>query len=450
MKTSRAAACLLAALLLTSCGPYDVAAVDEIPEPVRRSVRAAVDGGHRVGVVVAVINPVGRHYLSYGTVSGDDARPLTPASQFGIGSLTKLFTAELLAAAVVDGRVGLDDAVVDGLPAIDDPADTRLWQLATHRAGLPREIPDAALRNDAAAPLLALLAMDRTLPADPHYSNAGMALLGLALEQADETSLDQQIEQRIARPLGLSATGYQPDPARLARPHAGRLDISSGRPETPAVARGAGGLYSSADDLLEFVAAHLAPADGLQAQRVALLTGRADGMQAGIGALGWKLHLDGDLQVFHHGGDGNGYQAFMGFRQDNGVGVVLLSNSSADDALQRIALHLLDPRIDLPRFDHPPAIALDTRKLRRHVGHYRIDHDDGNTIELTLDDEGLVYVERTGAGKQVRRSRLHADSATRMHLREVPVTLEFPTEDAPTRRIVLRFQDQRFTLLRER
>ncbi|HEY9142709.1 MAG TPA: serine hydrolase domain-containing protein [Arenimonas sp.] len=413
--------CLVLAVILTAtgCTHRDPATLESMPEDVRQSVDAAIENGHRVGVVVGMVTPRGRFFHASGVVEAGGDTPMAPDTVVGIGSLTKLFTAELLADAVVEGRLELDTPVAQLLP-VQDAADTRLWQLATHRAGLPRRLPAAALQSDAPDLLYATLAEPRSLPAEPAYSNVGYALLGEALAASGETMLASLVERRLGEPMELGATSYAPDPARLASPHQGSTPVST--PRIPEFARGAGGLYSTAEDLLTFAAWHLSPAEEGGKSRVALLTGT--GLPGEADALGWKRHREGDLDVFHHGGDGNGYQAFVAFRPANGTAVALVTNSSADDELQQVAYHLLDPTVPLPAFEDAPALLLTAEQLKPYAGLYRI-RGDTNTIELTATDDGLVYAERDEDGGLVRRSRLFAVAPDTFELREIRATLRF-------------------------
>lgn len=414
-----------AAVLAAGCAHPDPARYEAIPDDVRESVDAAVDRGHRVGVVVGLVNPQGRHFHASGTTEAEGDVPMTPSTVMGIGSLTKLFTARLLTDAIADGQVTLDTPVASLLP-VDDSADTRLLHLATHRADLPRSLPAEALQQDDPALLFAILADPRSVPAEPAYSNVGYAVLGQTLAAAAGAPLPELVERRITTPMQLPSTGYDPAPADRATPHQGRTPVAP--PTVPAFARGAGGLYSSAEDLLTFVEQHLAPAGDEQDARLALLTG--SGVPGGE-PLGWKRHREDGLEVFHHGGDGNGYQAFMAFRPSNGTGVVLLTNSSADDALQQVAHHLLDPGVPLPDFDGAPALLLTPQQLAPYAGRYRI-LGDANTVELTVADDGLHYIERDGEGELVRESRLFALSPDRFELREIPVTVAFEGPDRAT------------------
>ena len=68
-----------------------------------------------------------------------ERRPITPDSLFNVASLRKPFEAALLALAVQQGKMALDDPISTYLPALSDGDDIRrvtVGQLATHTSGL--------------------------------------------------------------------------------------------------------------------------------------------------------------------------------------------------------------------------------------------------------------------------------------------------------------------------
>src|SRR5688572_14927650 len=96
-----------------------------------------------VGIVVGVIEPSGRRIVSYGNHDRSGKRPVNGDTVFEIGSITKVFTALLLADAVQRGEVALTDPIAKYLPA-DVKVPERggkkitLQDLAMHVSGLPR------------------------------------------------------------------------------------------------------------------------------------------------------------------------------------------------------------------------------------------------------------------------------------------------------------------------
>jgi len=98
--------------------------------------------GQPGGVAVAWVDAEGAVFQQAGKFSADDARPITPDTQFEIGSVTKVFTALLLAESERAGKVSREHAAAKFLlPAVDPTqgawAKITLRALASHTAGLP-------------------------------------------------------------------------------------------------------------------------------------------------------------------------------------------------------------------------------------------------------------------------------------------------------------------------
>ena len=69
-----------------------------------------------VGIVVGVIDPTGRRVVAHGSFGRDDDRPVTGDTLFEIGSITKVFTALLLADMVERGEAAFNDPLSKYLP----------------------------------------------------------------------------------------------------------------------------------------------------------------------------------------------------------------------------------------------------------------------------------------------------------------------------------------------
>ena len=392
-----------------------------IPAPVQASVRAAVDDGGRVGVVIGYHRDGRSAFYAYGSTAVEDGRPVDPDTIFEVGSVTKLFTAETLAAMAVAGEVALDTTLAEIWPERRSGGGITLGNLATHRAGLPREIPAGALIGNDEAALLGALDTSSS-EADIDYSNAGMAILARALVRRAGESLPMLVERRVAGPMGLNSTAYAPvDPSRLARAHVGGVDISDTRSQTVDMARGAGGLHTTARDLMHFLEQHLRRQPGRSGEIVEVALSGDDGVP-----LGWQVHEQDGRRIFHHSGEANGYQAFVGFHDaDGGVAVVLLTNASEEDGLQAIALHLLDPAVALPAFAPRPDPAA-PGAVDGRVGVYVIEGmESGNRIAFVDLGGSLGYVETTPDGELVRRARLEESAPGEFRMRGAPVRIHF-------------------------
>jgi CubicO group peptidase (beta-lactamase class C family) len=343
----------------------------------------------------------------------------------------------------MEGTMSLDTGLAEIWPGRLAGSRIDLAQLATHTAGLPRQIPDDALAGNDEAALLSAVDTASEAGGEAAYSNTGMAILARALAARTGETPAANLQRLVAAPLGLADTGFEPaDAARLAHPHLGRTDIAGTRPATVSIARGAGGLYSTPRDLLRFVEQHLAPQDEEIASLVNTVLEGADGHP-----LGWQVHDDGARRIFHHSGDANGYQVFVGFRRDTATGVVLLANSSAEDGLQQIALHLLDSAVPLPAFG-PSGDAAASAALDRYAGEYVVEGDtSGNRIAILATADGLIYVETGLDGAPVRRAPLVERQPGVFRIRGAPIVLDFETGEAGVARLTA--GETEFRMLRQ-
>jgi CubicO group peptidase (beta-lactamase class C family) len=145
--------------------------------------------------------------------------------------------------------------------------------------------------------------------------------------------------------------------ARLASGHNGKLE-RVGPWDLPTLA-GAGGLRSTANDMLTFLAAILgytqSPLSPAMAAmlRVRRPTGSESAIAWQIVTLDGIIVRDGHHIVWHNGGTA-GYKTFLGFDPKARTGVVVLANAfgfsgalSGVDAMDRIGKHLLDARFPL-------------------------------------------------------------------------------------------------------
>jgi CubicO group peptidase (beta-lactamase class C family) len=272
---------------------------------------------------------------------------------FEIGSITKVFTALLLADMALEGSVALDEPLRELLAGVRVPSrggEICLEHLATHTSGLPRLPPGMLPRAlfDTSNPYAqldedrVLAALERTrLRRAPgkrvRYSNLGPGLLGIALARRAGIGYEELLRSRVLEPLGLADTGIDVPPERLARGHSHR-----GRPvswwDFPGLA-GAGALRSSANDLLRLLSACLDPPDSRLGRALALaMKPRARaGRRLQIG-LGWfQLRRGGETLVWHDGGTG-GFRSIAGFVPTRRTAVVALTNSARP--VHRVALRL--------------------------------------------------------------------------------------------------------------
>ena len=342
-------------LFFFAAPPSNTARAQDAAAPLDSLARAFKAEHDVPGLIVATTGPGEQRVRTYGVASREDRTRLTREARFEIGSVTKVFTALLLAEAAERDAARLDDSLGAWLPdsvaapAYTDSAGTRrpirLRHLATHTAGLPKLPGNLGLRANPADPyadygpqaLHAFLGrhdLPRAPGARHAYSNLGAGLLGHLLARRADTSYAALLEQRILDPLGLRAT-YAPllsDTAsagpRLAQGYAPSGEATSYW-RFDALA-GAGALRSTAGDMLRFLEAQIQPnATPLPAAIRRTHETRHAVSDALSMALGWHvLDRPGDAvePVYWHNGGTGGFKSFVGSAPKAERGIVVLAN----------------------------------------------------------------------------------------------------------------------------
>jgi D-alanyl-D-alanine-carboxypeptidase/D-alanyl-D-alanine-endopeptidase len=276
---------------------------------------------------------------------------------FRIGSVTKSFTGQVLASLAADGIVSLADPLTKYCPEFASMSEgerpVRLIDLATHSAGLPREVPHEPGPPDDPFVNVTPEAFAAWLKANPllfapgtaiSYSNFGFDLLAAALARAAHQPYADLLEARIVRPLGLRDTTFSPSTEQTARILQGHNFDGSPMPNanTGAVIVGSGGLYSSARDLMAWLQWHLARFSNERAAE-RLIDHAAylwrDGLSAVFGmdesghmdamGLGWIIMApEGDRPlILQKAGGLQGVFSYVAFAPARGIGVCAAINA---------------------------------------------------------------------------------------------------------------------------
>jgi serine-type D-Ala-D-Ala carboxypeptidase/endopeptidase len=305
-------------------------------EQVAAHLRPLVADGTVPGLVYAVVTPAGQ---ATGHLSRSGSQPLGPHVLLEIGSVTKVFTALLLADMAERHEVQLDDPIARHLPpavAQACPAADRitLRQLATHTSGLPRlprNLVPLMLRHPA-DPYAgystehlyrALRKASNPAPAAYLYSNYGFGLLGHLLSHTAGRPYAELLAQRITGPLGLTETMIGvPDGYTAATGH--RRGRPTARWRQDALA-GAGALNSTAADLARFLSASLHPeATGVR-PAIEAIQHPAEGRQTG---LGWHIRSPAGRPVLWHNGATGGFSAMLALDRDAGCAIGAVATSA--------------------------------------------------------------------------------------------------------------------------
>lgn len=350
-------ACLLSGLLLAL--PWRAAA--QAPGPaldraaIDRYVAQVMEADRVPGVAIAIVYQ-GQIVYERGYGSDGYGRPVTPATGFVLGSISKSFTALAIMQLVERGLVGLDTPVQQYLPwfRVADPqasAIITVRHLLTHTSGIPPRAPQAAgaatLQDHVRA--LADTALSHPPGARHDYASPNYQVLGAILEQVAGRSYARYIQEEIFDPLGMTQSFTDQAAARsqgMARGHRYWFGwpIGSDRPhEADRLPTAA--LISSAHDLGTYLRAQLGAGGGrelLSPAGIAMLhQPHAPGEGFAYG-FGWRISPIGGAPAVHHGGIVPDFRGKLVLLPEQGWGVAVMTNASTSLPLpQAPSSHLL-------------------------------------------------------------------------------------------------------------
>jgi D-alanyl-D-alanine-carboxypeptidase/D-alanyl-D-alanine-endopeptidase len=377
-------------------------------QEIQRSLDAFVAKAPGAVVIAGLVDHGVTHIYMAGTPPAGSP-PLDASSEFQIGSITKTFTATLLAEMVQSGKVRLDDPIGKYLPAsARAPAyhgrQITLLDLAEQNSGLPAmptnfapSNPNDPFSDYGTAQLydfLAGYALTRAPGATFEYSNAGVGLLGTLLSNVAHTDYASLVNSGVLEPLGMNETSARITPQIRARLMPGLTqELRPSPPWTFTALAGAGAIDSSMHDMLAYLKANMnAPSGRLGPAMAFAQQPRSETTIAPFMRIGLNWFTNVNTHITWHNGQTGGYHSFLGFDRAGGTGIVVLANVASFD-VDALALHLLAPATYLtaPVFATPPPAAA-PHGNSPYAGVYQLSPAFAITV---FEDAGVLYAQGT-------------------------------------------------------
>ena len=294
---------------------------------------------------------------------------VTLADQYQLGSLSKSFTATLLARLVEQGRLRWDTTlgqVFTDAPMLDAYKAVTLEMLLSHTAGFPANVKDETVYDWTLEPAQARAQYLRlALQLEPEfwpgrtvaYSNVGYVIASLVAERVANQPWDALVRQFILGPLGMNC-GFGVIFAPMTNPHPHRLLFGRALPLLPEagngnspVLNGADNLRCSVGDLGAYLGAHLSGElgqDGIISSNSMKFLHRAR-QNAGQDirtALGWFVFPD--AAIWHNGSNTlNHAEMMLVPRRNLAVGVVI--NAAGNATVTEASSQVMDALVELVR-----------------------------------------------------------------------------------------------------
>ena len=256
------------------------------------------------------------------------------------------------------------------------------------------------------------------------YSNSGYILLGHVIERVSSQGYGQFLRAQVLAPLGLANTGYDV-PFRVLEQRAAGYSRAGGMViNAPYIAmsivHSAGALFSTVDDLYTFDQA-------LYTNRL-LSTSLRDSMFSpvlnGYG-YGWGTDRLFNRRRVGHNGQVNGFTAVLSRFPDDGVTIIVLTNSDQtvpgiDRVANDLAAIVFGERYELPR--QPTLVTVVPQVLQEYTGEYELARN--YTIAIRREPAGLTAQLTGGAPYEMR-----AESEVSFALDVIDARITFVRDD---------------------
>lgn len=173
-----------------------------------------------VAMSIGFIENGKEHYFNYGTINHKDSSKVNEKTIYPIGSITKLFTANLIVQAQEEGKLNVDDYIDDYIPSKyilskDIQQKIKISDLGSHQSGLPDFDLKQLLENKPKQPLdisektIHSILNDTTQLLDYgnyRYSNFSYVLLGIILKKIYLKDFSDLVKEKILNPTNMDMT----------------------------------------------------------------------------------------------------------------------------------------------------------------------------------------------------------------------------------------------------
>ncbi len=323
--------------------------------------------------------------------------PISPASTFQLASVSKQFAAMAMVLLEQDGVLRLDDDIRRYLPEVPTFGRTvTIRQMINHTSGFRDgltplvlgglQYPGESIRLlDALSAVVRQERLEFEPGTDYSYSNATYWLMGIIVQRVTGRSLTEFTTERIFKPLGMNSTRFHGDPASLlpGRTHAYSLRTSDStyRLDIPFYESvGAGGLYSSVNDLVHwhrnFADGTVGGAAGIRAMETRAVLASGDTLTYALGIVRGTYR---GAPTWSHSGSDGGYRTYLVRFPDHDLGVAVLCNANhaaSSSLAEQVVDAVLGPALAArPDSTAPTGVAVSAGELQARAGYYGNDRD---------------------------------------------------------------------------
>ena len=319
---------------------------------VQKSVIPFISDSSKVGLSIGIYKGDKIFTYNYGSTQKENQKSPTNKTVYEIGSISKTFTGTLLAQAVKDKKVKIDDDIRlyldNSYPNLEYQGQPiRLFHLVSHISGLPFFLPDYPnLFQNANFDTLPFtiskiqqnyskqkfiddlhkVKLDTIPGFNFHYSNSGAQLLKFILEKVYKMPYDKLLKTYISNPLKMENTNSLHSKNNLRLLAKGYNDKGNIMPYNPQILDAACGIFSTVSDMLHYIKFHLDETSEIVALSHKVTTGNINDYALG---LNWQEQITSKKykKIWQSGGT-FGFSSYCVIYPELNIGIVLLTNES--------------------------------------------------------------------------------------------------------------------------
>lgn len=301
-----------------------------------------------IGASVGLIKDNNIYYYSYGTLDKNTIKSPNPTSLFQIASISKVFTGLLLSKAIIEDKIRLNDSVKSSLDVNrndDFIAEITYKQLVTNTSGIPdltasgiywKEFIKSPLDPYKSSKVKQFTEVINTISISQdskyEYSNVGFSLLAYALADIynikynNGIGYNKLLQKEVSSILGLENTTYFPSKNHTLNLSKAYSPLGFELPHWEHhMYHGAGGLYSTAEDLAKLIQLQMSVNDS-KTNKVIDNTHKRY-FQDDERTLGMPWNIESNGEVFWFTGYSFGNTSYIGFNKETNTGIVILLNT---------------------------------------------------------------------------------------------------------------------------
>lgn len=318
-------------------------------------VKPYIQNSANAGISIGIVQNNETTFYHYGETKKETASLPNNNTIYEIGSISKTFTGYLLAQSINSKKINLDDDIrnymVAKYPNLEfEGKPILIKHLVNHTSTLPRlpanldQQPNFDIENPYAnysKEMISKYLQELVLKAQPgitqEYSNLGMALLAIILENKYRKTYNALLKTYITLPLKMKNT-FENVPKQQ------KVNFATGYSASGVEVKhwdlvnfvGAGGIKSTIQDMILYLQENMS---GINSNIVLSheLTFESDKQSTGFAWMVNKMK-DNNTFIWHNGGTG-GFTSFCGFIKEKQTGIVILNNSA--NSVDNLAVSIL-------------------------------------------------------------------------------------------------------------